>query len=241
MSTTDTDERRRDVRGAGATAGGTPQRAAVVTSIRRAVVTGDLKPGDKLREVALAASLGVSRATLREALGLLVQEGLLVQQPYRGFSVTSLDPGALRDIARTRVPLDLIAVRDVLADPTGHRRDLVRDAWQAFSRRAFDPDPLVQHEAHVAFHHGLWLASQNSMLLRLWPTTEALTTIALAQDQAAHSDPHRAHAIHGQLVDAILGGDLDVIEEALHRHTVDSAEELMARVDGTAGSGEGAS
>ena len=93
----------------------TPQREAVVTHIRRAIVLGDLQPGEKLREVKLAAELGVSRATLREALNLLVQDGLLVQEPYRGFSISRLDAAALRDIARTRVPLDLIAIRAIRA------------------------------------------------------------------------------------------------------------------------------
>ena len=103
----------------------TPAREAVVGSIRRAIVVGDLKPGDKLTEVPLAASLDVSRATLREALNLLVQDGLLVQEPYRGFSVTSLSPDALRDIAATRVPLDLIAVNAILADSSGHPRAIL--------------------------------------------------------------------------------------------------------------------
>jgi DNA-binding GntR family transcriptional regulator len=205
----------------------TPQREAVVTHIRRAVVLGHLQPGEKLREVRLAAALGVSRPTLREALNLLVQDGLLVQEPYRGFSVTRLEPGALRDIAGTRVPLDLIAVSAVLEDPSGRRMQRVRAAWDAFDRLAFDPDPLVRHEAHITFHHGLWAASENTMLLRLWPITEALTTIALAQDQAARADPRRAHALHRALVDAILDGDPPRIEEQLRRHTVDSAEELL--------------
>ena len=205
----------------------TPQREAVVTHIRRAVVLGDLRPGDKLREVRLAAELGVSRPTLREALNLLVQDGLLEQEPYRGFSVTRLEPAAVRDIARTRVPLDLIAVGAILEDATGRRMQLVRDAWADFERFALDPDPLVQHEAHVAFHHGLWVASENTMLLRLWPVTEALSTIALAQEQAARSDPQRAHALHKGVVDAILGGDPDAIREQLHHHTIGAAEEYL--------------
>jgi DNA-binding GntR family transcriptional regulator len=205
----------------------TPQREAVVTHIRRAVVLGTLRPGDKLREVKLAAALNVSRPTLREALNLLVQDGLLVQEPYRGFSVTRLEPAAIRDIAHTRVPLDLIAVKAILEDTTGRRRQRVRHAWDEFERVAFDPDPLVQHEAHIAFHRGLWVASENSMLLRLWPVTEALTTIVLAQDQATHADPRRAHALHRDLVEAILSGDLTRIEEQLSHHTVESAEELL--------------
>ena len=206
----------------------TPQREAVVRAVRRAVVLGDLKPGEKLREVKLAAALDVSRPTLREALNLLVQEGLLVQEPYRGFSVTVLDAGAIRDIARTRVPLDLMAVAAILEDGTGRRRALVREAWDRYEAVGPDADPLAQHEAHVALHHGIWVASENTMLLRLWPVTEALTTIALAQDQAARGDPRRAHRMHRDLVEAILGGDLARIEQELTRHTVNSAEELLA-------------
>jgi DNA-binding GntR family transcriptional regulator len=203
----------------------TPQREAVVSHVRRAVVLGTLRPGDKLREVHLAAELGVSRPTLREALNLLVQDGLLEQEPYRGYRVTALEPAAVRDIARTRVPLDLIAVQAILEVP--RRLDHVDAAWRQYERLAFDPDPLVQHEAHVAFHHGLWVASENTMLLRLWPVTEALTTIALAQDQAARADPRRAYALHRALVAAIRSGDLARIEAELTRHTVQSAEELL--------------
>jgi DNA-binding GntR family transcriptional regulator len=202
-----------------------------VTAIRRAVVLGELKPGDKLREVKLAAALDVSRPTLREALNLLVQEGLLVQEPYRGFSVTALDAGAIRDIARTRVPLDLIAVTAILDDPSGRRLRLVREAWERYAAVGPDTDPLTQHEAHVALHHGIWLASENTMLLRLWPVTEALTTIVLAQDQATRADPRRAHRIHQDLVEAVLSADLPSIEQELARHTVGSAEELLTMQD----------
>jgi DNA-binding GntR family transcriptional regulator len=199
-----------------------------VTAVRRAVVLGELRPGEKLREVKLAAALDVSRPTLREALNLLVQEGLLVQEPYRGFSVTELDADAIRDIARTRVPLDLIAITAILDDRTGRRLQLLRDAWDRYANVGPSADPLAQHEAHVALHHGIWVASENSMLLRLWPVTEALTTIALAQDQASRGDPERAHRVHRELVEAILSRDVPGIEHELGRHTLDSAEELLA-------------
>lgn len=206
----------------------TPQRETVMTAIRRAVVMGELVPGAKLTEIRLAAELDVSRATLREALNLLVQDGLLVQEPYRGFSVTSLSSQELRDIAQTRAPLDLIAVRGILSDTSGRRRRLLMEAWEQYDVRAADPDPLVQHEAHIAFHHGLWAASENSMLLRLWPVTEAMTTIMIAQDQATHPEPGRSQLAHRQLVEAVLSGDLPRIEHLLHQHIIESAEELAA-------------
>jgi DNA-binding GntR family transcriptional regulator len=105
------------------------RRDAVMNEIRRAVVLGHLKPGEKLTENRLSASLNVSRPTMREALAQLAQEGLLIQEPYRGLRVADLEPGAMLDIARTRVALDMLAVQDILADPTGERLERVRAAW----------------------------------------------------------------------------------------------------------------
>jgi DNA-binding GntR family transcriptional regulator len=201
--------------------------------IRRAIVLGNLKPGDKLTENRLSASLNVSRPTMREALTQLAQEGLLVQEPYRGLRVADLEPSAILDIARTRVALDMLAVQDILSDPTGMRLEQVRAAWRAYDKLPFDADPVEAHEAHIAFHRSIWEASGNTLLIRLWPVTEAHLTIALASDQATRDDPRRAHEVHERLVDAILGGDLGQVHDALIKHTMDSAEELVAMLAAT--------
>lgn len=212
----------------GGTAPSTPQRDAVVRSIRRAIVDGTLQPGGKLREVALAAELGVSRPTLREALNGLVQSGLLTHQPYAGYAVAVLDAETMRDLATTRVSLDLIAVRAIHADGSGRRLERFLDVWNEISHRILDEDPLVRHDAHVAFHHGLWESSENRMLMRLWPVTEALMIISLAQEQANRPDPLRAYRLHRRLVDAIAAGEFDDIERQLSTHIVDPAEDLIA-------------
>ena len=71
----------------------------VADELRRAVFEGELESGTPLREVALAESLGVSRPTLREALALLVAEGLATREPNRGVSVASPDPESVRDVS----------------------------------------------------------------------------------------------------------------------------------------------
>ena len=65
----------------------------VADELRRAVFEGEIESGTPLREVALAESLGVSRPTLREALALLVAEGLATREPNRGVSVAQPRPG----------------------------------------------------------------------------------------------------------------------------------------------------
>lgn len=204
------------------------RREAVVTQIRRGIVVGALRPGDKLTELALAADLRVSRATVREALGQLAREGLVVSEPYRGLRVADLDVAALRDLARTRVALDALAAGAILADGSGRRLRTVQRAWSAFEATAFDEDPVVRHDGHLAFHRAIWSAAENVVLDQLWPVISAHMTIALAQDQAARHDPERSHRLHRALVDALTSGDEARVATTFREHTITSADELIA-------------
>ena len=204
------------------------RREAVVAQIRRGIVVGALCPGDKLTELALAADLQVSRATVREALGQLAREGLVVSEPYRGLRVADLDVAALRDLARTRVALDALAAGAILADGSGRRLRTVQRAWSAFETTAFDADPVVRHDGHLAFHRAIWSAAENVVLDQLWPVISAHMTIALAQDQAARHDPERSHRLHRALVDALQSGDEARVAATFREHTITSADELIA-------------
>jgi DNA-binding GntR family transcriptional regulator len=212
----------------------TSRRDAVIKQIRRAIVLGELRPGEKLTENGLAASLGVSRPTMREAVSQLSQEGLLIQEPYRGIRVADLDPVAILDIARTRVALDMLAAEEILDDPTGRRLELVSEAWAKYDRLPLTASPIEAHDAHVRFHRDLWVASGNTMLLRLWPVTEAHLTIVLAYDQVTRDDARRAHDVHERMVRAILAGDLVEIRASIVAHTVDSAIEIAGLLEADA-------
>lgn len=203
------------------------RREGVMSEIRRAIVLGALKPGQRLTEISLAASLHVSRPTIREALNQLAQEGLVVSEPYRGLRIAAIEPTAILDIARTRMALDALAVQDILADETGRRLAAVRAAWEEYDALESSADPVTAHEAHVTFHRRLWAASENTLLTRLWPVTEAHLTIVLAYDQSARSDARRAHAVHRNLAEAILARHPARAQAALEAHTMDSARELV--------------
>lgn len=207
------------------------RRDAVMIEIRRAIVIGALKPGDKLTEVSLAQSLNVSRPTVREALTQIAGEGLLVAEPYKGLRIADMTPRARMDIARTRVALDLLAATAILDDASGRRLEVVLDGWRDYEDLEFDPDPVVRHEAHLTFHRTIWVASENETLLRLWPVIEAQITIALAQDQALRPDGERVRNLHKLLVDAFLTHDLAMVEAAFVKHTIGSAQELIVLLD----------
>jgi DNA-binding GntR family transcriptional regulator len=82
----------------------------VADALRELIKSGDLPPGTALREQQLVTSLDVSRNTLREAFRLLGRERLVVYNLHRGVFVRELDGHDVRDIYRTREPLELMAI-----------------------------------------------------------------------------------------------------------------------------------
>src|SRR3954468_18767308 len=77
----------------------------VADELRRAIFDGELESGTPLREVAIAASLGVSRPTVREALTMLVAEGLATREPNRGVSVGTPEGESVHDVCAARLVL----------------------------------------------------------------------------------------------------------------------------------------
>ena len=90
----------------------------IAVRIGRAIVDGDFQPGEKLREVDLSPSFGVSRASIREALRTLESEGLVTILPQRGAQVTTLSAEEVRDIFEIRANLMGLACQRLAAAAT---------------------------------------------------------------------------------------------------------------------------
>ncbi len=207
------------------------RRDALMNEIRRSIVRGDVRPGQKLTEASLSDGLNVSRSTVREAFAHLVNEGFLVQEPFRGIFVASLSAEDIQQTAQVRMAMDMLAVDQILDDATGARLAAVREAWVDYERDISQEDPLARHEAHVRFHRRLWEASGNAALVRLWPAIEAQVALQLAEDQRLASDLNRDVDVHRRLVEALeraFDGDRSDLGPAFEAHTFGSLEALIA-------------
>ena len=96
---------------------------AAVNELREAILEGRLVQGERLSEVNLSTTLGVSRAPVREALLHLEQEGLVVSLPYKGASVVTLSPQDFLELSTLRTALERLAwsCRWVAAESTCRR------------------------------------------------------------------------------------------------------------------------
>ncbi|MBQ7676990.1 MAG: GntR family transcriptional regulator, partial [Lachnospiraceae bacterium] len=79
-----------------------PLRDVVFNTLRDAILTGKIEPGERLMELHLAKKLGVSRTPIREAIRMLELEGLVVNMPRRGAQVSKITEKDLRDVLEVR-------------------------------------------------------------------------------------------------------------------------------------------
>jgi DNA-binding GntR family transcriptional regulator len=203
----------------------------VADALRSALFAGDLEPGTPLREQQLAAALGVARSTIREAMAMLVTEGLAIREPNKGVSVAILRPSAVADICNARFVLESAGMR-AWHEAGDAARERVRTALRTFTAIAESPDPDLRamSEAHLAIHHSFVALTGSE---RLTATEDAITgeaRLALARVDRLRRDAELQVASHQLLVDLLERGDLDEAVAELRRHLNGAEESLLEAI-----------
>lgn len=201
--------------------------AVVVTAIRKAILSGELAPGQRIKEAALAETLGVSRPTVREAMNKLVHEGSLVQIPYKGVHVASPTPSDLLDVAEVRVSLETLAAQKLGAAGESAGLDRLRAALRTHVDAVESGDVVAADMTHLEFHRTLWESAGNEMLGKIWPLIASRIQPAMAFDQVTRADPRRDIALHERLVQVIAEGDPEAIAAEVRDHIARSADEVV--------------
>lgn len=206
------------------------RREEVVKALRRAILTGEWQVGDRLREVALADRLRVSRPTLREAMRQLVHEGLLVQEPYRGTRVADPQPNTLLEIADIRGVLEALAARRAAEGGEAKLRQSLDAALAELGQAAQSGDQVLMHDAHVRFHGLVFQASGSDLLAQIWNLIQARTVFALMWEQTDNPEAtERLVPRHRVMAEAILSGDPRIIDLVVEDHIRAAARELVER------------
>ena len=129
-----------------------PLRDVVFKTLRQGILTGELKPGERLMEIHLAKRLGVSRTPIREAIRKLELEGLVTMIPRRGAEVAKITAKNLREVLEVRVALDELAVQLACERMLDEDIEQLRKACEEFARVTGTKDATVISRADVALH-----------------------------------------------------------------------------------------
>jgi DNA-binding GntR family transcriptional regulator len=199
-------------------------------AIRQAILSGRLPPGTPLREAALAAELGISRSTLREAARTLESERLVRYQMNRGIVVADITGPDVADIYAARAAVELAAA-DAL---TGHRdpavyaslADLVEQIERAFDQG----DIAAVLDSDRLFHATLVAATGSPRLRRFHGQLQQEQRLALALAERSRGELGRTADDHRQLLDALRRSPEQARAE-LTSHLQAGAAELQRLLD----------
>ena len=138
-----------------------PLRDVVFNTLRRAILRGELKPGERLMEIQLANKLGVSRTPIREAIRKLELEGLVLMIPRKGAEVAEITEKNLRDVLEVRCALEELAVQ-LACDRINQEEIHELHAAAARFEQMFDSDDITSiAQADEAFHDVIFQATDN--------------------------------------------------------------------------------
>jgi DNA-binding GntR family transcriptional regulator len=199
-------------------------------AVRQAILSGRLLPGMPLREAALAAELGVSRSTLREAARILASEGLVSYQMNRGIVVADITGPDAADIYAARTAVELAAV-DALTrhrDPAVYRdlADLVEQIERAFG----GGDVAAVLDGDRLFHATIVAATGSPRLRRFYAQLQQEQRLALALSERSSRQLGRTADDHRRLLDALRGSRAQARAE-LTTHLEAGAAELQRLVE----------
>jgi len=190
-----------------------PQRYSLADEVgerlRQAILSGQLAPGQKLRENVLAESMGVSRGPIREALRRLEREGLVISRHNRSAFVARLSRQDLDEVYSLRLVLERLAVQLAIRNATEEELAEMQatiDTMAAYIKRG-----ITEQEAaglDMRFHDALYRASHHRRLQDSWETLRPQVHILLLSRNVASPD-FRDQAVggHQEILDAIRSGD----------------------------------
>ncbi|MEV0162390.1 GntR family transcriptional regulator [Nonomuraea fuscirosea] len=171
------------------------------------IVSGQVRPGERLVETRLAATYGTSQAPVREALRELEAMRLVETLPRRGTFVRPFVQETLRESYVVRAALEETATRLALLAGTVPVEAMRADV-EAMRDAAGRGDDEASARASVSFHRHLVEAARNELLKLTWESLqiEARTSVTMV---ATEVDLHDVARDHAELLAAIEEGDLE--------------------------------
>src|ERR1700712_446625 len=206
----------------------TSLRQQALSALRRAITTGQLKPGTHLVETELSEALQISRGTLREAMRQLQQEGLISAGARGRLSVRHLDSKEIRDIFDVRAALEGLAARELASKPNrAEAAATLRSAVDDMDRWAAS-NLEDRIEADLKFHRTMCQLTGNETLLHKWTSLEGSIRMSImfaGVDRAIKKMDAKRHL---EIVDAIESGDPEKAAATVRAHMASAAETLVA-------------
>jgi GntR family carbon starvation induced transcriptional regulator len=195
-----------------------------LTQLRVDIISGTLKPGEKLRVQHLKSKYDVGAATLREALSLLVSESLVTSTAQRGFNVAPISLGDLTDISATRTMLEVQAAVESVENGNEEWEIQLKMAYHRLTKVEEKTENLasvstaIWEQRNIEFHEALVAACPSRWIkqfrLILHTHSERYRRLSLQTVGVSRN----VHIEHQKIFNAAMARDTDELVKVLTNH-----------------------
>ncbi|HOQ37263.1 MAG TPA: GntR family transcriptional regulator [Acetivibrio sp.] len=186
-----------------------PLREVVFNTLREAIISGELKPGERLMEVKLAEKMGVSRTPVREAIRKLELEGLVNMLPRKGAHVAELSAKDIMDVLEVRATLDGMATSLAAERITDEEIKDLAHIQSQFEAYAYKNNLQGSIKKDVEFHDLIYRASRNERLIQISSNLREQIQRFRVIYMKDYSNPENLISEHKYIFDAISRHDVE--------------------------------
>ncbi len=207
-----------------------PLRDVVFKKLRQGILTGELKPGERLMEIHLAERLGVSRTPIREAIRKLELEGLVKMIPRRGAEVACITRKHLKDVLEVRRALDELSVGLACDRITEEGKERLKTACLEFEEAVKSKDIRKIAEVDVKVHDIIVEAANNERLMHLMNNLAEQMyryRFEYIKDVSGHERLMKEHEL---IYDSIMRGDKEMAMATVRTHVDNQEASILSQL-----------
>lgn len=207
-----------------------PVRREVYHALREAILTGKLKPGERMVERNLARQLGVSRTPVREAIRKLELEGLVEHIPRRGVVVARISKKEAWEIYSIRAVLEGLAARLAAENITLKQLERLEELVKGMEEARAQKDTEELQRLHMEYNELIYQAAESP---RLHQMIINLVEYIVGFTKVGYAVPGRIHAAtreHRELLEALKARDAERAETLARQHIENSRQAYFAQL-----------
>jgi len=209
-----------------------PLYLEALESIRTAILSGAIRPGERLREPELARQLDLSRGPVREALRQLEREGIVESRPHLGASVVSLDGAAIEDATSIRIFLETLHLKETVRRLTDADVADLSARVQVMQAAAAAADAALLVETDFGFHERLLRISASPVMLQVWHSLAGQLRMSVAlSDEIYLYEVGDVGESHRPILESLQARDVAGLRGAIREHVGQSRAILRRLLD----------
>lgn len=196
----------------------------IAEEIKKMIFDGKLEQGEKITELYVAQSLGVSRTSVREAMLILELEGLLVSEPYKDTRVTTITQEEVLEILiPMRLKIEIFSLKKGFSNWEGDTRKKFEIILQNMKKAIFYEDLSSFIELDIQLHELIVRSSGLENVIRIWESIVNRIRLHFLYQNSKSGTMEKWLKEHEELVNTLVyGNSIEAATDALRAHIVDT-------------------